>query len=202
VASAATAVALLAHLLGGGALPGWLGILVPWALSLAVCTALAGRRLSLWRTTASVALSQALFHALFVLGAPVRSAAAGSAPAGMPTGHGAHGGNAVPAPGDAVPGVLSGVLPGVEPAMWFSHAVAAAVTVAGLYGGERALSRLRDIAGQTADWVRRRFAPPVDAVPSFPVVRVVAPDWFTGSFPARPEVSPSRRRGPPRALAT
>ncbi len=198
VASAATAVALLAHLLGGGVLPGWLGILVPGALSLAVCTALAGRRLSLWRTTASVALSQVLFHTLFVLGAPAGSGAAGTAPAGSRAGHGMHGVDALPASGDVVPGVL----PGAEPAMWFWHGAAAAATVAGLYGGERALFRLRDIAGQTADWVRRRFGPPVDAVPSFPVVRVVAPDWFTGSFPARPEVSPSRRRGPPRALAT
>lgn len=195
-ASAATAGALLSHLLGGGALPGWLGILVPLVLSLTVCTALAGRRLSLWRTTASVAASQVLFHLLFVLGTP-----AGAASAGGPMGHGMHGVHGVAPPESSTTSLLGADLISADLAMWCWHGVAAAATVAALYSGERALTRLRDLAGQTAEWLRHRLAVPVDARPPLPVVRVLTPDWFTGSFPARPEVSPSRRRGPPRVPA-
>ncbi len=61
-------VAALFHVAGGGAAPG----VVPLALSLAFATlasiALTSRRLSLWRLTVSVVLSQFLFHALFSLG--------------------------------------------------------------------------------------------------------------------------------------
>ncbi|MFD2024566.1 hypothetical protein [Promicromonospora aerolata] len=192
-ASAATAAALLSHLLGGGAMPGWLGVVVPWVLSLTLCTPLAARRLSLWRTSASVALSQVLFHTLFVVGAPAPSAVAG----GHPSGHGMHGAHPLPPSGGGAPFSLIGA----EPAMWCWHAGAAVATVAALYGGERVLSRLRELAGHLRDWVRRRLATPADAVAPFPVVRLSAPDWFTGSVPARPEVSESRRRGPPTVLA-
>ncbi|GAA4709599.1 hypothetical protein [Promicromonospora umidemergens] len=204
VASAATAAALLSHLLGGGAMPGWLGILVPWVLSLTLCTALAARRVSLWRTTTSVVASQVLFHTLFVAGAPGTSAAAGAVaaghPTGHPTGHGLHGALA-PSSAGAAPFSLTGSLIGADATMWCWHGLAAAVTVAALYSSECVLSRLRELAGRTADWLRHRLAAPAGAVPLFPVVRVTAPDWFTGSVPARPEVSESRRRGPPAVLA-
>jgi hypothetical protein len=186
---------LLSHLLGGGAMPGWLGILVPWVLSLTVCTALAARRLSLWRTTASVVASQVLFHTLFVAGTPRASAATGAASAGHPAGHGMH--DALPSAAGASPSALIGA----DATMWCWHGVAAAATVAALYGGERVLSHLRELAGRLADWLRHRLAAPSDVVPLFPVVRMTAPDWFIGSVPARPEVSESRRRGPPAALA-
>ncbi|MFD2795079.1 hypothetical protein ACFS27_16085 [Promicromonospora vindobonensis] len=199
VASAATGAALLSHLLGGGAMPGWLGILVPWVLSLTVCTALAARRPSLWRTTASVVASQVLFHTLFVAGAPgvsVAAAGAGAGSAGHPAGHGMH--DALPASsGWASPSSLIGA----DATMWSWHGVGAAATVAALYSGERVLTRLHELAGRLADWLRHRLTAPSDVVPLFPVVRVPAPDWFTGSVPARPEVSESRRRGPPAVLA-
>lgn len=197
VASVATAAALLSHLLGGGAMPGWLGIVVPGVLSLTVCTALAARRLSLWRTTASVALSQVLFHTLFVLGAP-----AGPGPSGAPGHQGASG---VPhGPHEQLPPSSGGSpfeLISADVTMWCWHGVGAAVTVAALYCGERVLSRLRELAGDLAGWLRGRLTVPADVAAPFPVVRLTAPDWFTGSFPARPEVSESRRRGPPAAPA-
>ena len=68
-ASIATFVALFWHVAAGGAMPHWLGIAVPWVLSLAVCTVLVGRALSLLRLSVAVVLSQLLFHLLFVLGA-------------------------------------------------------------------------------------------------------------------------------------
>ncbi|MFI6423823.1 hypothetical protein [Promicromonospora sp. NPDC050880] len=190
VASVATAAALLSHLAGGGAVPGWLGVLVPWVLSLTVCTVLAGRRLALWRTVVSVGLSQVLFHTLFVLGTP-----AGGRPAG-PGGHGAHGGYSLPAAG-ADPSAYLPDLVGAGPAMWLWHGVAAAATVAALFGGERLIARLRDLAGRVAGRFSRHLPARADVAAPLTVVRVPAPDWFTGSFPARPEVSPARRRGPP-----
>ena len=63
-ASIATFVALLSHVAAGGAMPGWVGIALPWLLSVMVCTLLAGRALSLIRLSLAVAASQALFHCL------------------------------------------------------------------------------------------------------------------------------------------
>jgi hypothetical protein len=215
----ATSAALLTHLAGGGVLPGWLGIAVPWALSLAVCTALAGRRLSFWRTAVSVTLSQVLFHTLFVLGTP---AAAGDS-AGAHVGHGVPGGPAASSAGISAgtsagsslgssaataAGPSAGSSEGLAdmlqagPAMWFWHGVAAAATVAALYSGERVLLRLRELAGRLAQWVRRRFAAPTSVVLPYPVVRVPSPGWFSDSYSARLERSPLWRRGPPRAHAT
>ena len=81
-ASIATFVALFWHVAAGGAMPHWLGIAVPWVLSLAVCTVLVGRALSLLRLSVAVVLSQLLFHLLFVLGA-----GGGATAATAPTGH-------------------------------------------------------------------------------------------------------------------
>lgn len=202
-ASVATGAALLSHLVGGGAVPGWLGILVPWALSLVVCTALAGRSLSPWRTTVSVALSQLLFHTLFVVGAPASGAAgaagsAGPTSAGRGMEHGVHG-DPLPTPVGSsadLPDLIA-----ADATMWFWHGVAAVITVAVLLSGEHTLLRLRELAEQAASRLSRLLPAPGDLAPPVAVVRLVTPDWFTGSFPARPEVSPSRRRGPPRAHA-
>ena len=193
-ASVATSVALLSHLAGGGVVPSGLWVVVPWALSLAVCTALAGRRLSLWRTAVSVALSQLLFHALFVLGA----ADVPGAPRGPGPGieHSPHGGNPLPTSPAYLPELMA-----ADATMWIWHGVAAAVTVGALVSGERTLLRLRELAGWTAARLRRRLPTPAHLAAPLAVVRVTVPDWFTGSFPARPEVSPSRRRGPPRTHA-
>jgi hypothetical protein len=203
----ATCAALLSHLLGGGAVPGWLGLLVPWVLSLAVCTALAGRRLSLWRTTASVGLSQVLFHTLFVLGAPgspgsTQTSGAARGTAGeRPGGHGLHG-DSLGHPSRHEPAPYLPDLLAADATMWFWHGDRAGGRDAVLVSGERTLMRLRELAGRTADRLRRRLPSPADLAPLLPVAPAVAPDWFTGSFPARPEVSPSRRRGPPSSHAT
>src|SRR5699024_1527126 len=72
--TAATFVALASHVLDGGSMPSLWGIIVPWALSTLVCVLLAGRTLSLWRLSASVVASQALFHQLFTVFTPLASA--------------------------------------------------------------------------------------------------------------------------------
>ena len=140
--SVATFVALAGHVTGGGQMPGVLGILVPWLLSFMICVLLAGRKLSVTRLSVSVAVSQFLFHVLFVLGTVTSTGNAApqvhGAPLVLPAGVGTA--NAVVADG----------------AMWLGHLVAVIVTVAALHRGERLIIALRDLAVRAARWVRRR----------------------------------------------
>lgn len=183
-ASFATFVALASHVLGGGESPTWIGVIAPWTLSVAASTLLAGRALSLTRLSTAVAVSQALFHAMFTLGAaPATTAAAG---AGSHADH-AHGAAVVL---DATAAAAS-----AGAAMWGWHAVAAVVTVAALYHGERVLGLLATLASRFARWLGAALpaSVPVASVPRLPrrtpVLRVVLP---AGVFPdARP------LRGPP-----
>src|SRR3954469_12729041 len=63
----ATFVAALFHVAGGGLPPSALAVTVSLTFSGLACIALAGKHSSWWRLIASVAVSQFLFHALFVL---------------------------------------------------------------------------------------------------------------------------------------
>ncbi|MCR2799441.1 hypothetical protein QNO21_09920 [Microbacterium sp. zg-Y818] len=190
-AAVATFVALVSHVTAGGQMPGWVGIVVPLILSLAVCTVLVGRRLSLWRLSLGVALSQALFHTLFVLGTFSSSAAAGGTP-----GHHAHGAAASTPLADT----LVSAQPPADATMWLMHGLAAVVTVAALYRGERALMRMRAVAGEFARWARRRLIPvvclPAPAPSRRPAVSSAEP-----ARPLRPRFASSvARRGPPLTL--
>ena len=190
-ASMATFVALLSHVVGGGEVPGLLGIVVPLIFSVLVCAALAGRCLSLWRLSISVALSQVLFHVLFVLGTP----GTGVQPATMHSGHGMHGELAM-LPITQASGHAAHTLHG-DVTMWFWHGVAAVVTVAVLHRGERAVLRLGDLATQMVAWMRERFTAADAPLPPLPDVRSLAADWSTGALSDAPELSPWRPRGPP-----
>lgn len=150
-ATVAIFAALAGHVSAGGEMPGPLGIIVPWLLSLMVSVLLAGRRLSVIRLSLSVAISQSLFHVLFVLGA--------IAPATSLGGH-VHG--SVPLP--LAEGALATVAP--DAAMWLGHLIAAAVTVAALHRGERLLLALRDLAQQSIRWLRARFDTTLPALPA------------------------------------
>lgn len=127
-------------------MPGALGIVVPWMLSLMVCVLLAGRTLSVIRLSISVGVSQFLFHMLFVLGAITPSGSA------APHVHGA------PLVLPAATGIAETVAAGGM--MWFGHAIAALATIVALHRGERLLLALRDLALQSVQWLQRR----VDAV--------------------------------------
>ena len=182
-ASIATFVALFWHVAAGGAMPHWLGIAVPWVLSLAVCTVLVGRALSLLRLSVAVVLSQLLFHLLFVLGA-----GGGATAATAPTGH-VHG---VPAL-DLSTGATATA---TDLSMWLAHVVAAALTVAALYRGERLVIRLGALARQILAWMRRRLLLGEVQLPA------VAERPGLVCAPAAPMrsarvVSLVRRRGPP-----
>ncbi|GAA3676113.1 hypothetical protein GCM10023081_13110 [Arthrobacter ginkgonis] len=74
-ALAATSLAAASHGLADGSLPSLPVLALILAISGAICTALAGRRLSLVRTSAGVLLSQGAYHLLFGLGAHQHTAA-------------------------------------------------------------------------------------------------------------------------------
>lgn len=179
-AAVATFVALLSHVTAGGEMPGWVGIAVPLALSFVACSALAGRRLSLWRLSLAVVVSQVLFHTLFVLGS--FDAAAGHV-------HGA-------ATVSTGPVVASGPM---DAAMLLGHAVAAAVTALALHRGERTFALLRVLAVRAVAWLRARVRVTLPFGPA-PARRVLA-DVVA---PLRPVAvllaDTADRRGPP-ALA-
>lgn len=137
-------VALAGHVTAGGAMPGPLGIVVPWVLSFMVCVLLAGRKLSATRLGISVAISQFLFHVLFVLGTIT--------PSGVVTPH-VHGTPLVLPTAATIPDAVV-----ADGTMWIGHVFAAAVTIVALYRGERLLLGLRDLAQQSIRWVQRRVA--------------------------------------------
>lgn len=180
-ATIATFVALASHVSVGGEMPGMLGIAVPWLLSLMVCTLLAGRRLSVTRLSISVVLSQALFHALFVLGSI--SPRAGLAP------H-VHGDLVLPFEGAVGP-----VIP-ESAGMWAAHAIAAVLTVVSLHRGERIVRGLVAVASDVAAWLGRRALPPVGHACH---IAALKRRWIVRAAPLRrdPLCAAMRRRGPP-----
>lgn len=169
-------------------MPNWLGLLVPAALSLMVCTVLAGRRVSPVRLSLAVIVSQSLFHLLFVLGAT------GLAPVTTPGHDHAH--MTMPMPTVTAP-VAEAVAASGGTTMWLGHAVAAAVTIAALLRGERALRALTAFVCDVASWLRRRVAALAPAPAFFlparrmPHITVARPSLLRLVLRSAP------RRGPP-----
>jgi hypothetical protein len=186
-------VAALFHVAGGGAAPGP----VPLALSLAFATlgsiALTSRRLSLWRLTVSVTLSQFLFHLLFGLG----SSTATLSPAGG--GHLHLGSHLVMSVAAGASGHADmGIVP-TSAAMWFSHAAAVLVTVIALRFGERAFWELFE----TARMGVARFAAHLATTP---IALALTPAPAVEAEPSRLRdlgipLGRLRHRGPPLAAA-
>lgn len=184
--SFATFIALMSHVTAGGVVPGFLGIAVPWVLSLFVCVLLAGRQLSLVRLSLAVVLSQSLFHVLFVLGSfsPTGSSA-----------HGAHHGHVhtmAMTHGETMTVALHG-----DVSMWFAHGVAASITVAALYWGERAARSVLELFAKLRSWVQFVFSRLVGLVLA-PSRLVIAPVFSSTLVltSVLPFASVSRR-GPP-----
>lgn len=147
-ATFATFVALASHVLAGGAVPGMLGIVVPLVFATSSCIALAGLRLSWVRLSVSVALSQLLFHSLFVIGAA--SAASVAVVDGADhSGHAGHGADpTIMIMGSTGASAAHGAHTGGS--MWAAHALAALVTVVTLQRGEAVLTRLTRHAARLA----------------------------------------------------
>jgi hypothetical protein len=180
-------VAALFHVAGGGAAPG----IVPMALSLAFAgiasIALTSRRLSLWRLTAAVALSQLLFHGLFSLG---ESSVRFVQPIGMSH---VHPGSHLTMTGGAMAAPHSDL----SPSMWLTHATAVLVTVVALRFGEQSFWGLFETARLGVARIIRRLV--VVAAPV--LVGTVAPSAWR---PVRLRdlglpLGRLRHRGPPAA---
>lgn len=185
-------VAALFHVAGGGAAPG----IVPVALSLAFATlasiALTSRRLSLWRLTVSVVLSQFLFHALFSLGDGTARFVGADGTSAL--GH-LHTGAHLTMTGAAMP--ASHTDP-ASPSMWLTHATAVFVTVVALRFGERAFWGLF----ATARVGVLRFAELVAGAAPIPVRVVAVVSAVAAAEPARLRdlglpLARLRHRGPP-----
>lgn len=126
-----TFVALFSHVAGGGAMPGALGVLVPFVLSTAICIPLALRRMTLPRLGLSVGASQFLFHTLFVLGA-----ASGNSVGGDQHAHVHASGSVSLANASLMHGAHTG------PGMWIAHLAACVLTVAAIRSAKTVLEAL------------------------------------------------------------
>ncbi|MGJ3191486.1 hypothetical protein [Paenarthrobacter sp. FR1] len=124
-AAAATLIAAASHALAGGNPPAVPVLMLSLALSGPVCIALAGRVLSLWRLTAAVVTSQALFHGLYSLDPTSHRDVGMLAAAGGHAGHAVH----------TLPSI-SGPLDHASPMMGLGHCLAAVATIAVLRYGE------------------------------------------------------------------
>jgi hypothetical protein len=175
-------VAAFSHILPGGNVPGALALLACLILSTLVCTALSGKKLSLFRLSAAVGMSQFLFHSVFSLSAFVPSAAATPA-FPIHSGHvheqlivlGTHG------------------IASIDAGMWLAHAGAAVVTIVALRYGELAFWGLFTVARL---WIGALFEAmttprPVEVPAAAPRERSALP--HERILP----LSPMRHRGPP-----
>ena len=139
----ATFVALASHMIGGGALPSAMGVVVPLVLSMLLCVLLAGRRLSLPRLSLSVLVSQSLFHLLFSVFTPMTG---NHSPANALERHAMHHsgpGGSAPVPAGLASGASGSVSDAgasmhahASPGMLSAHLVAAVLTIAMIYWSE------------------------------------------------------------------
>ncbi|WP_223693162.1 hypothetical protein [Leifsonia poae] len=187
-------VAALFHVAGGGGAPGAVPIVLSLAFATLASIALTGRRLSLWRLTVSVTLSQFLFHLLFSLGG---GSATFSAVDGGGMVHLHPGSHLLMAVGDATHAGM-GALP-TNAAMWVGHASAVLVTVIALRFGERAFWGLFD---STRFAIDSGFALLSKLVVLAPVTLAFPPARAVESEPSRLRdfgipLGRLRHRGPP-----
>ena len=180
-------VAALFHVAGGGAAPG----VIPLALSMAFASlasiALTARRLSLWRLSAAVGLSQLLFHLLFGLGSGTVTFASATAAGTTHLHPGAH----LVMTAGAMPAAHSDL----TPSMWAMHLIAAVITVVALRFGEQSFWGLLQST-------RMRVARIAERLVATPVAIDRTPAVLPGPQPARlrdlglPR-GRMRHRGPP-----
>ena len=188
-AAIATVLAAVSHTLGGGSAPSAGLILAITLMAAPLATALVGPRLTLWRLTTAVLMSQIAFHAAF-------STFGSEAGAGMVASAHQHGSSARALPStDAIPPAPNAITAvfSADPLMVGVHVAAAIVSIALLHRGEHAL---RCLMAMVIDVVARRSSVPVSSHrPALPA---------TASALAIPVSTPLttsiRRRGPPTAL--
>jgi hypothetical protein len=181
--SVAVFIAAFAHVLGGGAVPDAGGLALAFAFATLMCIALAGRTVSRVRVSASVILSQGVFHVFFDLTGPTHV---------MHTTH-----TMGMAMGSAMPNVTTAPLMLDDGWMWVAHGIAAAITIGALVWGERAFWGLWQTARlaltralRVARVLPESARPALPRTPREPVTQMLA--VFLDAGP--------RRRGPPATL--
>lgn len=190
-AGAATLVAALFHMVGGGQAPSALALTLSLVFSTLVSIALVGKRVAAWRLTLAVLVSQFLFHALFTLSPSATFS-------GMPADGHLHAGMHLtmnPGTPSSAGMTMPATLVGDSPWMWLAHAAAVVLTVAVLLQGERALLAV----ARFAFFVLRRLVDRVAAVQAEPVARVLSVVAAVPSALRRLDtvLDGMRRRGPP-----
>lgn len=183
----ATFVALMSHLLGGGLMPGPLGIALPLVVAMPLCVLLLDRAVSLPRLAAAVGVSQFFFHTMFVLGS-----------AGQVTGASAHSGHG------ASVGAATALEITVEPVhgahggstMWLWHLVAALVTTLALHRASAGIARV--IAQYLASWPVVALDP---VAPPAPALHELVPHVGGPERLPEPRRRASQWRAPPVAVA-
>jgi len=129
VAAFSVFVAMFSHAIAGGSAPGGVGLGLALTFATLASIAMVGRRLNVVRMTASVIASQFAFHLLFSVGASTTSTFHQAGHHGVVSlTTGAAGTGTQMTHGDA--------------SMWVWHAVAAVLTIAFLWRGERAVWRV------------------------------------------------------------
>ncbi|ASK65761.1 hypothetical protein CFK39_07850 [Brachybacterium avium] len=209
-ATLVTLTALGGHLIGGGAMPSWLGVALPWWLSVTACTVLAGARFSLPRMGAAVLSSQALFHGLFIAGTPGDPSIALVAPPGSHLDHGTHGaggaltgaahsGHGTGGAGTAAEHALHGSHSDPQMLLW--HLVAGLITTLVLYRGESFLLRCTGLVAAVLEVLSRPPRPLT--LPTLVLPRASRPVPARASLRhiRRAVLAPQLRRGPPLVLA-
>ncbi|MEJ1156350.1 MULTISPECIES: hypothetical protein [Microbacterium] len=176
----ATIIAATSHTLSGGGAPHPLLVVALAILLSPVAVAIAGRRLALWRMTATVLASQMVFHLAFAMTSGA-SASSGTVEAATST-HAHH------VLGSFSSAGVAGIFP--DAAMLAGHLTAAIVTVAGLYFGGRMLRTLG--RGVRSIFARAHALIPLDSLPcAHPAARVLP------TLRAITLLSDVSRRGPP-----
>lgn len=140
----ATFVALASHVIAGGAWPTIMGLIVPLALSGLVCVLLAGRRLSLWRLSVSVFVSQSLFHLLFTFFTPTAHTTSAPVAVNALERYSLHHGGAHGSGHGLMPGAMTDSMATGQAmhshaslSMIFAHVVAGFITIAMIYWAEQ-----------------------------------------------------------------
>ncbi|MDN5661307.1 MAG: hypothetical protein L0G72_11115 [Brevibacterium aurantiacum] len=188
--------ALASHIIAGGSAPNVFGMTVVIALSVFVCVLLARSSLSLWRLSASVIASQAMFHWMFSVlghGPNMRQEPSSIAADSLASGH--HMMHSMP-DSAMMPSGHAGMDHSLtSPTMLASHLLAAMLTIAVIYRFETILANINQLI--------RLIWSLIVAIVSIPVVftgiarvdRACAQPRVVGS--QNVDRSPVLRRGPP-----
>jgi hypothetical protein len=181
--SAATLIALVAHLVAGGSIASPLLVVIPMVLCWLPGVALIGARPSLWRQAAVVVPAQAALHAVF--------AVSGTAP------HLVLRGDTMPGmrgPAAAMTSVGATSSPHASAAMWVGHALAALLTVLVWQRGERAV---RTVVRVSRDLLHAALPAPLHPLEPATATAAVPPSARRSPLRRRAAENRHPRRGPP-----